>query len=174
MQLWQLFLAFFRANMLGYGGGPSIVPLYEAEVVDRYGWMTREEFGQALALGNALPGPIATKLGAYVGYKVAGWAGALVALAATTLPTAVMLIALGAALTRFKDHPFVRGMIRGVQPVVFVMLAMMAADFVPHAFGRGAVSFALAAGFFLAVNYLGIHPSWGVLAAMVLGGLFLR
>lgn len=174
MTLWQLFVAFFRSTLLGYGGGPAIIPLYEIEVVDNFHWMTKEEFGQALALGNALPGPIATKLSAYVGYRVAGLPGAAVALSAVTLPTAILLIGLGAILLRFKDHPFLKGMIRGVQPVVFVMLAMLAADFGPHAFGRGALSFALAAAFFLAVRYLNIHPFWGVLTAMVIGGIFLK
>jgi chromate transporter len=73
--LWKLFVAFGTATMLGYGDGPSIIPLYQNQVVNRYGWMETSEFGSALAFGNALPGPIATKL-------AAGWLGAIVALGA--------------------------------------------------------------------------------------------
>ncbi|HEX6988836.1 MAG TPA: chromate transporter [Bacillota bacterium] len=179
MRLWDVFIAFTRATLLGYGGGPSIVPLYEFEVVDRFGWMTQEEFGRALAFGNSLPGPIATKMAAYIGYHVAGVGGAAVALFAVVLPTAVLMVALASLLARVSDHPFVQGAIRGVRPVVFVMLAMLALDFAGFAFNRGPapftfLPFAIAAGYFIAAYYFGVHPFWGVAASMLLGAVALR
>lgn len=179
VRIWDVFIAFTRATLLGYGGGPSIIPLYEHEVVQRFGWMTQEEFGRALAFGNSLPGPIATKMAAYVGYQVAGVPGAAAALVGVVLPTAVLMIALFAVLARYSDHPVVQGAIRGVRPVVFVMLAMLAMDFARFAFERGPepfafLPFAIAAGYFAAANYFGIHPFWGVLASLVVGGLALR
>lgn len=178
--LWNLFVGFGRATLLGFGGGPSIVPLYENEVVNVFQWMSKEEYGQALAFGNALPGPIATKLGMYVGYKVAGWSGAAVALAAVTLPTGLALIGLFAVLSRFKDTPWFKGMISGVRPVIFVMLAMLAWDFAKFAFEpKGAspfhwLPFGMAAAYFVSVQYFNLSPIWGVGAALVIGGIFLR
>lgn len=172
--LWDLFYGFGRATLLGYGGGPSIIPLYEIEAVQNYGWMTREEFGQALAFGNALPGPIATKLTIYIGYKVAGVAGALAAALGVVGPTALLMIALFAVLARFKDHPVLGGMIRGIRPVVFVMLAMLAADFFRYAFTGGWLPFAIAAGYFISVYYFGLSPFYGVVAALAIGAAFLR
>lgn len=178
--LWNLFIGFARATLLGFGGGPSIVPLYENETVNTFHWMTKEEFGQALAFGNALPGPIATKLTMYIGYKVAGWPGALVALAAVTLPVGVAMIALFAVLGRFKDSPYLKGMVAGIRPVVFVMLAMLAYDFARYAFearGTGPLSwlpFGIAAAYFISVQYLHLSPIWGVAAALGAGALFLR
>jgi len=178
--LWDLFIGLGRATLLGYGGGPSIVPLYEHEAVETYGWMTREEFGQALAFGNALPGPIATKLTMYIGYHVAGWPGALVALAAVTLPVGIAMILFYSLLERFKDSPFVKGMVNGIRPVVFVMLAMLAWDFAKYAFqahGSGPLNwlpFGIAALFFVSVHYLHLSPLWGVVASMLLGGFLLR
>ena len=58
----EIFLAFFIPGIVGYGGGPASIPLIEYEVVERYGWLTVDEFAEVLALGNALPGPIATKM----------------------------------------------------------------------------------------------------------------
>jgi chromate transporter len=177
--LWHLFISFFTTTMLGYGGGPSTIPLYEHEVVDRRGWMTSEEFGQALAFGNALPGPIATKLAAYIGFKIAGTAGAAVALAAVVLPTALFMVALAGVMLKLSGNSYIQGMIRGVRPVIFVMLAMLAWDFAKYAFQteQGPVSFMpflIAAGFFVAVHYFQLNAAWGVLAALVLGSLFLR
>ena len=63
MQLYiDIFLAFFIPNIVGYGGGPAIIPLIEAQVVGQYGWMNASQFAEVLALGNALPSPIATKI----------------------------------------------------------------------------------------------------------------
>jgi chromate transporter len=67
--LWQVFAAMARVGIFGYGGGPSVIPLIQKEAVGAK-WMTAEEFTAALAMGNALPGPIATKMSAYIGYKV--------------------------------------------------------------------------------------------------------
>ncbi|KAF9113979.1 hypothetical protein BGX30_006751 [Mortierella sp. GBA39] len=67
----------FRTGILGYGGGPSTVPLIRHEAVSRYRWMADEEFGEVLAIANTLPGPIATKLAAYLGYRLKGTLGAL-------------------------------------------------------------------------------------------------
>lgn len=178
--LLDLFIGFGRATLLGYGGGPSIVPLYENEAVNVYRWVTSEEFGQALAFGNALPGPIATKLTMYIGYKVAGWPGAIVALVSVTLPVFLILIALFTVLGKFKDSPFLKGMTAGIRPVVFVMLAMLAWDFARYAFepyGTGPLKwlpFGIAAGYFISVHYLNINPLVGVIASLVIGGVFLR
>lgn len=170
----DVLIAFTRATLLGYGGGPSTIPLYEIEVVQRYQWMTKEEFGQTLAFGNALPGPIATKMGAYIGYQVAGMPGAAVALAGTVIPTAVLMVALYSVLLQFRQHPLVNGAIRGLQAALFVMLAMMAADFFTHAFGKGASAFAIAAAYFIAVQFFAISPIWCILGSMAAGSVLLR
>ncbi|NLW08049.1 MAG: chromate transporter [Clostridia bacterium] len=178
--LLELAIGFGRATLLGFGGGPSIVPLYQHEAVEVFKWVSNEEFGQALAFGNALPGPIATKLTMYIGYKVAGWAGAAVALVAVTLPVGLAMIFLFTLLDKFKDSPFVKGMVAGIRPVVFVMLAMLAMDFAKYAFlprGTGPLNwlpFGIAAVFFILVQYLHFNPVWGVLASLIIGGIFLR
>jgi chromate transporter len=179
MELWKLFWSFCTATLLGYGGGPSIIPLYEDQVVNKRGWMSSEEFGQALAFGNALPGPIATKLAAYIGYKVAGLSGSLVALGAVVLPTALVMVALAGVMLKLSNNPYIKGAIRGVQPVIFVMLAMLAYDFAKYAFGPGkgpvvVLPLLIAVGFFIMVQYYQLNAVWGILASLVIGALFLR
>ena len=125
----DLFVGFFRSTMLGYGGGPSTIPLVHAEVVKRYRWMNDEEFSDVLALGNTLPGPIATKMAGYIGYRVGGTLGMINALAATVLPTVILMIVLIGFLAAFRDSKIVQGMTQAVAPVVGVMLATLAYDF---------------------------------------------
>lgn len=131
----DLFLAFFRTGLLGYGGGPSSIPLYYKEVVERYCWMTADEFSDSLALGNALPGPISTKMAGYIGYRVAGITGCLIALLANVIPTVVLLILFLTVLNKYKDLPWVQGIAKAVIPVVGVMMGQLTWDFIKKSQG---------------------------------------
>ncbi|RYD01586.1 hypothetical protein N752_28845 [Desulforamulus aquiferis] len=122
LALWQLFVAFAKANIFGFGGGPSVIPLIRHEVVDNYKWLTIEEFTDSLAMGNALPGPIATKMSAYVGYKIAGIAGATSAIIGTVLPTALAMVGLASLYFKYKDAPQMVGALKAVRPVVVALL----------------------------------------------------
>jgi chromate transporter len=173
---WHLLVAFTRANLLGYGGGPSVIPLIKVEVVDTFRWMSAEEFGDALALGNSLPGPIATKMAAYVGYKIGGPLGAALGLIGTVLPTALIMIGLVAALTRLKDSPMMQGMITGVKPVVFILFILLALEFLPYVRPdqAGWLPAAIAVGAFIGIYFFHMHQALAVLAALIIGGLFIR
>jgi chromate transporter len=157
----QLFLAFFRVGMLGYGGGPSSIPLVHKEVVDKFKWMNEDEFSDVLALGNTLPGPIATKMAGYIGYRVAGVFGMINAVAATIVPTIVLMIVLLTFLASFKDQPWVQGMTKAVVPIVAVMLASLTWDFFKKSHEtlgwKIAVGILLAS--FLLIQFAGIHPA---------------
>ncbi|MDF0726573.1 chromate transporter [Cytobacillus sp. S13-E01] len=161
MKQLNLFLAFFRVGMLGYGGGPSSIPLVHKEVVDKYKWMNDDEFSDVLALGNTLPGPIATKMAGYIGYRVAGILGTITAVLATIIPTIVLMIVLLTSLASFKDQPWVMGMTKAVVPVVGVMLATLTWDFFKKSketLGWVNASVVIVASFVL-MELIGIHPA---------------
>ncbi|UOY92577.1 chromate transporter [Ectobacillus sp. JY-23] len=126
----HIFVAFFRSSMLGYGGGPSTIPLIHKEVVERFKWMNAEEFGDVLAIGNTLPGPINTKMAGYIGFRVGGILGMLNAVLATILPTIILMIVLLTTLVTFKDLQWVQGMTKGIVPVVGVMLGVLTWQFI--------------------------------------------
>ncbi|MFD1861766.1 chromate transporter [Planococcus chinensis] len=126
----DLFAAFFRVGMLGFGGGPSAIPLFHAEAVKKYKWMSEDEFGDTLALGNTMPGPIATKMAGYIGYRVGGILGCIIALVAVAVPTVLLMILLLGALQQFKGVEWVNSMSAAVVPVVGVMLGVMTWDFI--------------------------------------------
>lgn len=130
MTQWTIFVAFFRSGMLGFGGGPSTIPLVHKEVVGRFKWMNDDEFSDVLALGNTLPGPIATKMAGYIGYRIGGYLGMLNAIIATALPTVFLMILLLTTLNAYKDEAWVSGMSKAVLPVVAVMLFSLTWDFV--------------------------------------------
>ena len=166
-------MAFFRVGMLGYGGGPSSIPLVKKEVVEKYKWMEADEFGDILALANALPGPIATKLAGYIGYRVGGIWGLFNGLFATMVPTILLMILLMTVLNSYKDEPWVEGMGTAVIPVVAVMLLMMTWEFFKKSTksSLGWVwTFIFVAVSLVLIQAVNIHPAI-VIFALLLGAL---
>jgi chromate transporter len=150
-----------RSGILGYGGGPSVIPLIRHDAVTRYAWLTDEEFGETLAIANALPGPIATKMAAYLGYKLKGVKGAVLSVLAHILPSCIAMIMLLSAVDYLSGSKAVAGMIAAVSPVIAVMLGMMAYEFAQKAFkGLGKLfgaAFLLLA--LLLLEVLHLHPA---------------
>ncbi|MFD2044729.1 chromate transporter [Ornithinibacillus salinisoli] len=133
---WDLFIGFFRVGMLGFGGGPASIPLIQKEVVNKYKWLNDDEFGDILAIGNSLPGPIATKLAGYIGYRVSGVFGMINAILANIIPTILLMIALLTSLSFIEEFNWVQGMTAGVIPVVGMMMATLTWQFINKS-GKG-------------------------------------
>jgi chromate transporter len=171
----QIFLAFFIPGIVGYGGGPASIPLIEHEVVERYGWMTTSEFSEVLALGNALPGPIATKMSGYIGYEVGGVFGALIGLLATVGPSLILMIALLRLIYRYKDSPRVKRLSKIVLPAVAVLMATLTIDFFKTSFSANGIWETL----FIAIVCLfllekwKVHPAFVIVGGLAFGALFL-
>lgn len=172
----ELLWVFFYANFLGYGGGPSIISLVEHEVVAVFAWMTEAEFAEVLAMGNALPGPIAPKMAAFIGYSRAGVAGASVAVLATVVPSLILMLALMGLMTRYKDAPQIKRLTQYIRPTIAVLLADIALrNLIATWQGVGWIHLLiLGAGALLCLMKFKVHPALMVLGALVYGAVFLR
>lgn len=125
--MWSnLIWALLRVSILGFGGGPSSIPLLHKEAVEKYKWFTDEEFTNILAIGNSLPGPILTKMAGYVGYYLKGTLGAIAAIVVTTVPTIAAMIGVFALLGSVSGNVHVENATTAIEPVIGVMLAVMA------------------------------------------------
>lgn len=174
--LGQLLIAFLRVGVLGFGGGPSFIPLVEIEVVNNFRWFTPDQFSEMLGFGYALPGPIATKIAGYVGYKVAGIAGAVVALAGLVLPSLVAMVALLAYASSRRGVPWLEGMGRAIQPLVAVLLAVLVWETVAasvEATGPG-LTLGIALAALVALQFLHLHPAVVVVAVLAFGAMAVR
>ena len=145
-----------------------MVPIIKAEVVERRGWISTDDFMDALAIGNALPGPIVTKMAAAIGYHKAGWRGAVAALLGVVLPSAAALLVLLGFVSLVKDNPAVGSMLIGLRPVVLAMLFYAAWDMAPNALKEyRTIAIAIIA---LALMILtSIHPALIVVAGAIVG-----
>jgi chromate transporter len=169
----DLFLGFFIPNVLGYGGGPASIPLMYQEIVTHYHWTSDHQFSNILALGNTLPGPIATKIAAFAGFDVAGIIGALVALTATVVPSAVALIVLLKIMQRFRQSSVVKGMTLLVQPVIAVLMLLLTWQMGKTSIDSIGIwqSVIIAAIALWAMEIRKIHPAFVILCAFIYGGL---
>lgn len=176
MRWFPLFWGFFKVGLLGYGGGPGSISLIQSIAVDGYHWMDNTQFAEMLAVGNALPGPIATKLAASIGWQTAGPVGAIAALVGVVMPSLVLMLGLFQLLTSYRKNPYVHGLIQGVKPIVVVLLVLLVVEFIPTAFP--AKRWIMPGVFFvaglIAIRWFKISAVWVILAAMVGGMLFMR
>lgn len=173
MVWFSLLVAFMIANLLGYGGGPASIPLMYDQIVSRFEWLDNAEFSNMLALGNALPGPIATKIAAYVGYDIYGWPGFIAALAGTIIPSAVALILLLKVLHRYKQSPVVKGMSLLVQPVIAMMMLLLTWNMAGDALASIGIihSLVIALFAFFALGKFKVHPAFVIVLAFAYGGI---
>jgi len=172
---WEIFWAFFIANILGYGGGPATIPLVEREVVNNFGWIDSQLFNEILAMGNALPGPIATKMAGYIGYEQGGILGSAIAIFATVAPSLILMIALMSLLYKYRHSPQVKRMALYVKPTIAILLAILAFKSLKASyFDIGMLQLLLlAVASFVLLEKVKVHPAFVVMGALTYGGLFL-
>ncbi len=175
MIYWQIFIANFIPNILGYGGGPATIPLLEHEVVDRYGWFTTREFSEIVALGNGLPGPIATKMAAYIGFEQGGILGAIIAVFATIAPSIFLLLVLLGILMKYKDSPQVQRLTKIVRPTIAVLLGLMTYQFFFDSYiDMGIIhTVILIVGGYILLEVRKVGPTIVVALGLIYGAIFL-
>jgi len=141
---------FLRIGTVTFGGGFVMIPLIEAEV-DSHHWLTHQEFVDATALGQVTPGPVLITA-TFIGYRVAGTLGALVATISIFLPSFLMTVVAGSSLARFHTNKIVQSFLKGVTPAVVGLL--------------------VAAG--ISIGRAGIHTWVGMLIAVIAGVVLVR
>ena len=122
MTLLEMALYFCLLSLVAVGGLPSVMPEMQRYVVDVRGWVSSEDFLQMFALGQAAPGPNFL-IASLIGWKIAGLAGAFVALAAMTGPAAVLAWYVTELWDRFKESPWRKAIQKAIAPVVVGMIA---------------------------------------------------
>lgn len=175
MTYWEIFLAFFIPGIIGYGGGPASIPLIQNEVVNTYSWYSVQEFGEILAIGNALPGPIATKMAGYIGFEQGGILGAITGVFATVAPSLALMIGLLSLLYKYRNSPKVKRMTVYIRPTITVLLGVMTFEFFFSSYqdeGIWQTAGLILVSWFLLAK-LKIHPAFVIVIALGYGAIFL-
>ncbi|MFX1764216.1 chromate transporter [Paraburkholderia sp. A1RI-2L] len=158
---------FSQLSLLAFGGGNTILPEMQRQVVDVHHWMTASEFSSLFALAQAAPGPN-MMIVTLVGWHVAGWAGMLVTSVAKFGPSSLVTVAALHAWDRFKDRPWRRSAQRGLVPVTAGLLAA-SAMVISRASDHTWIAWAITGVCAVLALRTKIHPLWLLAAGSLIG-----
>ena len=118
----ELFTAFFRVGILTFGGGYAMLPILRREVVETHAWCTDEELTDYYAIGQCTPGIIAVNTATFIGSKLAGIPGGILATFSVTLPSFIIILILAAALQNFAEYAVVKNAFAGIRVAVVALI----------------------------------------------------
>ena len=119
---WQLFSTFFRIGAFTFGGGYAMIPLIQRETVEKQGWISDEDILEVVAIAESTPGPIAINAATFIGYRVAGFCGALCATLGVVLPSFVIILLISGVLRQFQHVDAVRYAFVGIRAGVLALI----------------------------------------------------
>ena len=122
--LFELFRSFFKIGMFTFGGGYAMVPLIEAEVIERRRWLAQDEFLDLLTLAQSSPGPIAINTSVFIGYKVRGLKGAVAASLGATLPSFLIILIVAIFFAGIRHNPVIDAAFKGMRPAVVALIVV--------------------------------------------------
>ena len=121
--LLELFFSFFQIGLFSIGGGYAAMPLIQSQVVQLHSWLTMGEFADLVTIAEMTPGPIAINSATFVGNRVAGIPGSLIATVGCVLPSSIIVITLAWFYFKYKNLTVVSGVLSGLRPAVVAMIA---------------------------------------------------
>lgn len=125
-QLGDIFWTFFKIGPSTFGGGYAMIPVIEREIVAKRGWIPEEEMADVLSIAGSAPGGIGVNAAAFIGYRLAGVAGAAIAVIGMTLPTVLIIFALSLFFTYFQHDPRVAAALKGIHAAIIALILVAA------------------------------------------------
>lgn len=168
--LFQLFVSTLYLSAFTFGGGYVIVTLMKKKFVDERHWIEEEEMLDLIAIAQSSPGAIAVNGAIVVGYKLAGLAGALTAIAGTIVPPFVIISVISVFYTAFRDNFIVAQLLEGMQAGVAAVIAAVVYDMGAGIVrGRSALSIVIMIGAFAASCVFGVNAVYIVIVCLLIG-----
>lgn len=140
----QLFLSFLQIGMFSFGGGYAAMPLIQGQVVTTHGWLSMAEFNDWVTISQMTPGPIAVNSATFVGIKIAGIPGALVATLGCILPSCIIVTVVARLYLKYQDMAVLQGILTSLRPAVVAMIASAGISILITAFWGSQDAIALA------------------------------
>lgn len=168
-RLFEIFFVFFKIGLFTIGGGYAMLPIIQKEVVETKGWMTDEEFLDAISLTNSLPGPLATNSATFVGYRVQRVPGAVSAVLGAATPSVIVILLIAMVFTSIMDYPMVQYIFDGVRPAVVALILYAVIKLAKSAKISQYFNWIVAGIAFVMIAVFKLHPIIVVVTAAVYG-----
>ena len=167
----KIYLEFFKIGAVTFGGGQAMLPILKHELVTNLHWIDMKNFLYFVSVSQVTPGPIAVNMATFIGYSMRGFGGSLVATTGVASPSFIVILLIAAVFKKFADSRIYKAFIKGVKPVIVVLLIGAIYLIIKGAF-VGAIPFVLAAAAFAV--FIKFKPNaFLFLIAMGIIGIFL-
>ena len=169
----KLFWTFCKIGAFTLGGGYAMVPLLESEVVDKNGWLAKEDFMDIMSVSQATPGLFAINMASHIGNKINGVKGALVCSIGVAIPSIVSILLIAMFFNAFKGNIYIEKIFRGIRPAVVALIVSPCFSMAKTAkLDRGTIWIPVVSCLLIAA--FGVSPIWIILAAIILGFIYGR
>ncbi|MFC5649960.1 chromate transporter [Paenibacillus solisilvae] len=125
-RLLHLFWAFFRIGPSTFGGGYAMIPMIEREAVEKRRWLDEQEMSDLLSIAGSAPGGVGVNASAFIGYRLAGLPGAVTAILGITMPTFLIVLALGLVYLQIDEHPKAVAAMQGIHGAILALILVSA------------------------------------------------
>ena len=119
----QLFFSFLQVGLFSFGGGYAAIPLIQEQIVTKHGWLSMVEFTDLISISQMTPGPIAVNSATFVGNKIAGITGAMVATAGCIFPSCIIVMSIAYIYLKNQNNQVVQEVLQSLHPAVIAMIA---------------------------------------------------
>lgn len=134
MMYWDIFFCFLKIGAFSFGGGYAALPLIQGEVVGNYGWLSMREFTDLVTISQMTPGSIAVNAATFVGTRLAGLPGAVVATVGCVLPACFIVTLVAKMYLKYRDMTLLSGVFEVLRPAVVALIAASGVDILMSAF----------------------------------------
>lgn len=167
-QIASIFWSFFKIGAFTFGGGYAMIPLIQKEAVEKRNWISDDDILDIIAIAESTPGPIAINSATFIGYRTAGIWGSAAATFGVVLPSFVIISAISYVLTAFQDIKAVAYAFNGIRAGVLALL-LKALWGMYKKCPKGAVSYIIFAGAFVASAFLDVNVLIVIIACALVG-----
>ena len=164
----QLFSSFAKIGSFTIGGGYAMIPLIRAQVVDKHKWVTDSEFIDFLAISQSAPGILAINISIFIGEKLKGTKGSIVAALGTALPSFFMILLIATFFQSFRENQIVNSVFAGIRPAVVALIAVPLISLSKSA-NLNKYTSLIPVISVLSIVLLEISPVWVIMAGALLG-----
>lgn len=171
--LFSMFVSFLKIGTFTFGGGYAMIPLIQAEVVDNKKWITEDDFLDILVISQSFPGAIAVNTSIFIGYKIRGILGAVLALLGTILPSFLIILIVASYFMQFRNNYYVNLVFKGIAAAVPVMVLIAVVN-LSKSIKKNYTNFFIIIAVVLCISYFNIHPVLVILLSGIYGFVFFR
>ena len=167
----KLYLAFLKVGTFSFGGGYAMLPFMQREIVDSHRWISMSEFTDIIGISQMTPGPVAINSATFVGYKVGGVVGSILATVGVVTTSFILVSIINKVLSKFKESTIIKATLEGMRPILIALIIYAFIDLAKESYMdlKSIIITIIIGGVLLSKK---IHPILVIVVAAILGLIF--